>query len=253
MKETPVKPNPGAIQSSPSTKYQGSNSTTTARQETLKRQYELPPLILEGANISRVALNNVLVKKIPDLKCNNIVYNERNRNFTIYPATVASFNALLTRLPLGELSDAAKIFIPRSIQRIQKTDTEAFVKNVDRELSINDIQNALVRNGYQANQVERLTNKDKSGPGTTIKITFDDVSNRDTFAKLGLQIDHMHFPAEKAKQKVLPQQCLSCHRFGHIARYCKQSHPNCSHCTGPHRYDACDQKQQQTQTFTISD
>ena len=119
------------------------------------------------------------------------------------------------------------------------------MKNVDRELSINDIQNALVRNGYQVNQVERLTNKDKSGPGTTIKITFGDVSNRDTFAKLGLQIEHMHFPTEKAKQKVLPQQCLSCHRFGHIARYCKQSHPNCSHCTGSHCYDVCDQKQQQ--------
>ena len=117
-KETPVKPNPGVIQSSSSTKYQRSNPTTTARQGTPKRQYEVPPLILEGVNLSRVALNNFLVKKIPDLKCSNIVYNEKNRNFTIYPSTVASFNALLIRLPLGELSDTAKIFIPRSIQRI---------------------------------------------------------------------------------------------------------------------------------------
>ena len=54
----------------------------------------------------------------------------------------------------------------------------------------------------------------------------------------------MHFPAEKAKQTCNPQQCHSCYRFGHIARYCKQSLPKCSHCTGPHRYDTCDQKQQ---------
>jgi hypothetical protein len=119
------------------------------------------------------------------------------------------------------------------------------VKSVDKELSINDIQNVLVRNGYQVNQVERLMNKEKTGPGTTIKITFGDVKNRDTFTKLGLQIDHMHFPAEKARQKIVPQQCHSCYRFGHIAKYCKQPHPSCSYCTGPHRYDICDQKQQQ--------
>lgn len=185
------------------------------------------------------------MKKIPDLKCNNIIYNDKSRSFTIYPSTVASFNALLTQLPLDELSDAAKIFIARIIQRIQKIDTETFVKNVDKELSINDIQNALVRDGYQVNQVERLLNKDKSGPGTTIKIIFGDIKNQDVFAKLGLQIDHMHFPAEKAKRKCNPQQCHSCYRFGYIARYCKRSHPNCSDCIGPHRYDTCDKKHQQ--------
>ncbi|CAF1247402.1 unnamed protein product [Rotaria sp. Silwood1] len=79
--------------------------------------------------------------------------------------------------------------------------------------------------------------KEKTGPGTTIKITFGDIKNRDTFAKLGLQIDHMHFPVEKTKQKVVPPQCHSCFRFGHVAKYCKQSHLICSHCTGPNRYD----------------
>ncbi|CAF4383198.1 unnamed protein product, partial [Adineta steineri] len=111
---------------------------------------------------------------------------------------------------MNELSDSAKIFIPRSIQRIQKIDKEAFVKSVDKELSIEEIKNALTYNGYQMNQVERLMNKERTGTGTTIKITFDDVKNRDAFIKLGLQIDHMHFPAEKAKQKVNPQQCHSC-------------------------------------------
>ncbi|CAF4313666.1 unnamed protein product [Adineta steineri] len=53
----------------------------------------------------------------------------------------------------------------------------------------------------------------------------------------------MHFPAEKAKQKVNPQQCHSCYRFGHIAKYCKQTQQICSYCAGPHRYNVCDQKQ----------
>ncbi|CAF1457885.1 unnamed protein product [Adineta steineri] len=144
---------------------------------------------------------------------------------------------------MNELSDSAKIFIPRSIQRIQKIDKEAFVKSVDKELSIEEIKNALTYNGYQMNQVERLMNKEKTGTGTTIKITFDDVKNRDAFIKLGLQIDHMHFPAEKAKQQLNPQQCHSCYRFGHIAKYCKQIQQICSYCTGPHRYNVCDQKQ----------
>jgi hypothetical protein len=129
-------------------KHQQLNSTTTFQQQKPKRDYELPPLILEGVNLSRVALNKFLVKTIPDLKCNNIVYNDKSRNFTIYPSTVASFNALLTRLPMAELLDTAKIFFPRSIQRIQKIDTEAFMKSMDKELSANDIQNALIRNGY---------------------------------------------------------------------------------------------------------
>ena len=87
-------------------------------------------------------------------------------------------------------------------------------------------------------------NKNKSGPDTTIKITYGDVKNQYTFAKLGLRIDHMNFPTENAKQKILPQQCLSHYRFGHIARYGKQSYQNCSHYTDPHRYDVCDEKQQ---------
>ena len=85
---------------------------------------------MEGVNLSRVALNNFLVKKVPDLKCNNIVYNDQSRNFTIYPSTIDTFNALLTRLPMAELSDTARIFVPRSIKRIRKTDTEAFVKGI---------------------------------------------------------------------------------------------------------------------------
>src|ERR1700722_19091914 len=98
--KTVVRRNPDTNQTLASTKHQQSNSTTTSQQQTPKRHYEIPPLILEGVNISRVALNNFLVMKIPDLKCNNIVYNEKNRNFTIYPSTIASFNALLTRLPM---------------------------------------------------------------------------------------------------------------------------------------------------------
>ncbi|CAF4290459.1 unnamed protein product, partial [Adineta steineri] len=128
-------------------------------------------------------------------------------------------------------------------QRIQKIDKEAFVKSVDKELSIEEIKHALTYNGYQVNQVERLMNKERTGTGTTIKITFDDVKNRDAFIKLGLQIDHMHFPAEKAKQQLNPQQCHSCYRFGHIAKYCKQTQQICSYCAGPHRYNVCDQKQ----------
>jgi hypothetical protein len=70
-------------------KKQQLNSKTISQQQKPKRDYELPPLILEGVNLSWVALNNFLVKKVPDLKCNNIVYNDKSRNFTIYPSNVA--------------------------------------------------------------------------------------------------------------------------------------------------------------------
>lgn len=57
---------------------------------------------------------------------------DKSRHFTIYPSTVAGFNAFFARLPSGELSDAAKIFIRQTIQGIQTRYTEPFVKTVDK-------------------------------------------------------------------------------------------------------------------------
>ncbi|CAF1520551.1 unnamed protein product [Adineta steineri] len=96
------------------------SSVVISHQKTVKQGYELPPLILDGVNLSRVALNNFLVTKIPKLKCNNTIYIDKRKMCTIYPSTIASYSALLTRLSMNELSDFAKILTPRSIQRIQK-------------------------------------------------------------------------------------------------------------------------------------
>jgi hypothetical protein len=200
------------------------NTNKNSQQQTHRKQYEFPPLILEGTGLSRVALNKLLIDKMPEVKCNNIVYNDKTGNFTLYPTNVISFNMLLNQLPMNDLPSATKIFIPRSIQRIQKTDTEAFIKKVDKELMDDDIRHALIAEGYQVNQIERLMNKEKNESGTTIKITFSDVKNPDTFVRLGLKVDRMYFPVEKAQQKIVPQQCYICYRFGHIAKYCRQQH-----------------------------
>jgi len=223
------------------------NNKSTQQQQPLKKDYELPPLVLEGATISRFALSQLLKKKMPEVKLNNIQLN-RSGSFTLYASDVTSYNALLTNFPSGDLPNSAsvKIFIPRSIQRIQKTDTEAFVKRVDKEISDEEIRTALMADGYQITVVDRLLNKEKTAPGTSIKITFIDVYNRDAFVKQGLKIDHMHFVAEKAKQKTTPQQCHNCWRYGHIAKFCTQQQQSiCDHCTGSHRSNVCEQKHQQ--------
>ncbi|CAF4423500.1 unnamed protein product [Rotaria sp. Silwood2] len=86
----------------------------------------------------------------------------RSGNFTIYAADVSSFNHLLNELTpiLATNGQAtAKIYVPRSIQRIKDTEKVAFVKNVDIEIPEGRITEALKDVGLDAIDVVRLVNK----------------------------------------------------------------------------------------------
>jgi len=77
-------------------------------QQTLKKNYQTPPLILEGTGLARVSLNQQLMNKLPEVKCNNIIYNDKTDKFILYPANIASFNMLLNHLSMTELPAAAQ-------------------------------------------------------------------------------------------------------------------------------------------------
>ncbi|CAM4825181.1 unnamed protein product, partial [Rotaria magnacalcarata] len=64
----------------------------------------------------------------------------------------------------------------------------AFVKRVDLEIPENRISEASTKVGLDATNVTRLNRKDGNIPTTTIKITFKDANNRNTFIHTELQV-----------------------------------------------------------------
>ena len=71
----------------------------------------------------------------------------------------------------------AKIYVPRSIQRITATERIACVKNVDIEIPKGQITESLKNIGLNAVDVARLTNKVTNMPTKTIKIIVIDPQN----------------------------------------------------------------------------
>ncbi|CAM4842162.1 unnamed protein product [Rotaria magnacalcarata] len=115
----------------------------------------------------------------------------------------------------------------------------AFVKRVDLEIPENRITEALMKVGLDAINVTRLNRKEGNIPTSTIKITFKDVNNRNTFIHTGLQVDSMHFNAEAASQNKKSVQCYICVQCNHVAKYCKTKQQICAKCGDNHRIEQC--------------
>ncbi|CAM4823918.1 unnamed protein product [Rotaria magnacalcarata] len=126
----------------------------------------LPPLIIEGVKISKLQLNDLLKQHLNDVKIHDIQLS-RAGSFTLYASDVSSFNRLLNEFTIilaANGQQAAKIFVPRSIQRIKDTEMVAFVKRVDLEIPDNRITEALTKVGLDVINVIRLTRKDGNAP-----------------------------------------------------------------------------------------
>lgn len=206
-----------------------------------QRNFSIAPLILEGVKLNKLQLNDILRQQLKDVKIANIQL-ARSGAFTIYAIDVQSFNRLLNEMSSTLSKNGqpdAKIYVPRSIQRIKDTEKLAFVKRVDLEISEGRITEALKAVGLDVTNVTRLTGKDGKTPTRTIKVSFSDVQNRNTFVHTGLQIECMHFTAEPASQSSKPVQCYICLKYNHIAKYCKTKQQVCARCGDNHRMDQC--------------
>lgn len=201
----------------------------------------IAPLILEGVKLAKMELNDMLKVLLPEARLSDIQLNKAG-SFTLSCVDVNSFNKVLKELAQTLQTKGhpnAKIFVPRSIQRIKDTERIAFVKRVDLEIPDARIKQALMEVGLQATNVDRLRSKDGNTPTRTVKVTFDDAANRNTFIRTGLQIDSMHFNAEAATQNTKPVQCYLCLKYNHVAKYCKTKQQTCLRCGENHRADVC--------------
>ncbi|CAF2690591.1 unnamed protein product [Rotaria sp. Silwood2] len=204
-------------------------------------KFTIAPLILEGVKLNKLQLNDMIKQHISDVRMSDIQLN-RAGIFTLYASDVKSFNLLLndfTSILSTNGQPAAKVYVPRSIQRVKDTEKVAFVKRVDLELPDDRIIDALKKVGLDVIDVTRLKSKDGNTPTRTIKISFNDAHNRNTFVHTGLQVDSMHFNAEAASQNSKPVQCYICLQYNHVAKYCKTKQQVCSRCGDNHRIELC--------------
>ena len=201
----------------------------------------IPPLLLEGVNLTKMQVSDLIKQHLKDIRVLDIQLN-RSGMFTVYAGDVSSFNHILDKFAAilaTQGQSNAKVYVPRSIQRIKDTEKVAFVKRVDFEIPEGSIKQALKDVGLAVVDVARLTNRDKNTPTRTVKVTFTDAENRNTFVRTGLQIDSMHFVAESANHNTKPMQCYICLQYNHIAKYCKTKEQVCSKCGEKHHVDKC--------------
>ena len=204
-------------------------------------KFLVAPLVIEGVALNKLQVNDLLKQKLGGVRVSDIQLS-RTGIFTIYAADVTSFNRVLNELPAVLTANGqgtAKVFVPRSIQRIQDTEKVAFVKRIDIEISNDRVIEALKDVGLSVEGVMRLTGKDGNTPTRTMKVTFSDTQNRNTFVHTGLQVDSMHFQAERAAQSTKPVQCYLCLKYNHVAKYCKSKQQICTRCGENHHMDAC--------------
>lgn len=237
------------------TRVQSRTTTTTTTKPSIASQagknrlaikstqsgFNIAPLILEGVKLNKMELNDVIKQKFGGVTIRDI-QGSRTGIFTIQASDVQSFNKLLNELQATMISNghgSAKVFVPRSIQRIKDTEKVAFVKRVDTEIPEDRIVEAIRSIGIDVTNVARLLGKDGKTASRTLKITFGDVCNRNTFVRNGLQVDYMHFDAEPASQNTKPIQCFLCLKFNHVAKYCRTKEQICAKCGENHRKDQC--------------
>lgn len=234
-------PTAGAVNKGPT---QRSNESSLGRNplgQISKSNSGIAPLIIEGANLSKMQVSDLIKQQLKDI-CILDIQLSRSGMFTVYAKDVKSFNRILNEFA-GILATkgqaSAKVYVPRSIQRIKDTEKVAFVKRVDLEVPEGRITEALKDVGLEVIEVARLMKRDRTAPTQTVKITFSDVKNRNTFVQTGLQVDSMHFIAEAANHNTKPVQCYLCLQYNHIAKYCKTKQQLCAKCGDNHHVDKC--------------
>ncbi|CAF3154284.1 unnamed protein product [Rotaria socialis] len=186
-------------------------------------------------------VSDLIKKHLKDIRVNDIQLS-RTGMFTLYAIDVSSFNRLLnefTAILATNGQTSAKLYVPRSIQGIKDTDKIAFVKRVDLEIPEDRITVALKDVGLDITDVIRLKAKERNTPTQTIKVTFADAQNRNTFVQTGLQVDLMHFVAEVAKHNSKSVQCYVCLKYHDVAKYCKTKQQTCARCGDNYQVDKC--------------
>lgn len=210
------------------------------------KAFKVAPVIVKGlTNTSRRALDGVLREKLPGLKIDNIIFNQRTKIYTIQPTDIQSHQQLLDNFPKESFPNDKNptLFVPTNIKQVIETESVCFMKDVDLDYDEEELKHALQNEGIHIKQLFRLTRPIEGTtvrrPMTTVKVICKDKKNRDTLLRTGLRISLCIFRCEPAKPNDIPLQCKKCNQFGHIIKYCKAEKEVCTRCGEQHPTSEC--------------
>lgn len=208
--------------------------------------YKVAPVIVKGlSNTSRRALDGVLREKLPGVKIDNIIYNQKTKLYTIQPTDIHSHQQLLDNFPQDSFPNDKNpvLFVPSSIRQVIESESVCFLKDVDLEYNEDELRHALQSEGILIKQLVRITRPAEGTASrkftTTVKVICKDKKNRDTLIRTGLRISFCIFRCEPAKPNDIPLQCKRCNSFGHIMKYCKAENEICARCGEHHPTMGC--------------
>lgn len=208
--------------------------------------FKVAPVVIKGlSNTSKRDLDGVLREKIPGMKIDNIIFNQKTKLYTIQPIDIHSYQQLLDNFPKESFPNDKNValYVPSSIRQVIESESVGFLKEVDLEYDEDELRQALQNQGIQVKQLVRLTRPvegtSSRKPTTTVKVICKDKRNRDTLLRTGLRISFCIFRCEPAKPNETPVQCKRCNNFGHIMKYCKAEKEICARCGEQHPSTGC--------------
>ena len=108
------------------------------------------------------------------------------------------------------------------------------VSTAIEEIYINNTFNEI----YPGASATRFIKKD-STVLKVVKIDFKTHQDQQHCLAEGILIEGIKYDPEEYKPRQRVVQCYNCYRFGHVAKFCKDSHHTCRHCSGKHSDDKC--------------
>ena len=223
--------------------------STTAPTTSVPKQtdYSTQVVILEGVDpiIKKhpVKLSSAFAKTKPNVELRpGGLRITASGDVLVKPKNPKDCNALLKKDAFPEkcpLGDGVKARVPKS----QQVTHQVVIKNVDIEVTQEEMDEILTRQGLPYKSVKRIHSRQRDAPTTLFRLILNDEETKKRLLKEGINLDQMHYKCIPALEdsRTFPKinQCFKCQQIGdHQTSECKNEQ-KCVLCAGPHRKAEC--------------
>ena len=133
--------------------------------------------------------------------------------------------------------------IKARVPKAQQITHQVVIKNVDVEVTQEEIEEILNRLELPYKSVKRIHSRQKGQPTKMFRLVLKEEQTKKRLLKFGINLDQMHYKCIPAIEdtKTYPKilQCFKCQKVGeHQASSCPNEQ-KCVLCSGPHRKADC--------------